>query len=149
MQQKKRGRGGKGDGKREGRVFIHTAQGTSSSEAEAIENAGIEGQLLYLITPAGGSDAVGFPPEPRDAWRAPVQQQQKKKILFPVYYTSPVPALEPRHRCVESSTNQKGGSRIVLSQNVWPQNWQRNASVINLKRYSHPPKHNNQCISNT
>lgn len=45
-------------------MFVHTAQGTSSSEAVAIENghAGIEGQLLYLITPAGGSDTVGFSP---------------------------------------------------------------------------------------
>lgn len=65
MQQKKQvGEEGKAGGKKEGRVFILPAQGTSSSEAVAIENghAGIEGQLLYLITPAGGSDTVGFPP---------------------------------------------------------------------------------------
>lgn len=47
MQQKKRVGGEKGMEGEKGRVFIHTAQGTSPSEAVAIESghAGIEGQL--------------------------------------------------------------------------------------------------------
>lgn len=47
MQQKKRVGGDKGTEGEKGRVSIHTAQGTSPSEAVAIENghAGIEGQL--------------------------------------------------------------------------------------------------------
>lgn len=67
-----------GRGRREGReerrkgvCLLIQQQGTSSSEVVAIENghAGIEGQLLYLITPAGGSDTVGFP-QGKSCWES-------------------------------------------------------------------------------
>lgn len=73
---KKNGDGERGaeKGEKGGGVFIGPALGASSLKAVAIENghAGLSGQLLYLLTPAGGSDTVGSPPPPAPKAGAPV-----------------------------------------------------------------------------